>query len=102
MTASATSKPIICASDSEQMSTLPYDISYYTNSFIEYVLSFYGHGGIYDYGYMYDEVKLATEIRIARSQMKGATPYEGDSIDREYVRDIVAELRESQLIKGEI
>jgi hypothetical protein len=102
MTVTATSKPIICASDSELMSTLPYTIESYTSSFIDYVLSFYGHGGIYDYGYMYDEVKLATEIRIARSSVKGATPFEADSIDREYVRDIVAEVRESQLIKGEI
>ncbi len=53
--------------------------------FIYYVLSFYGPGGIYDYKFSLDEVEQATEQYIA----KPGTKFEGDSLDRELVRDIV-------------
>lgn len=60
------------------------------NAFAEYVLSFYGKGEIYDINATKDEVLLATGIRIGRYKN---VPFDGDSIDREKVRDIILELR---------
>jgi len=54
-------------------------------AFIDYVLSFYGVGGIYDYNFNIEEVKKAIRIHL----LDGETPFEGDSVDREMVRDIV-------------
>ena len=59
--------------------------------FIRYVMSFYGPGQIYDYGFTVPEVKTATEQHINT----GRVPFEGDSIDREIVRDIVLDNRKS-------
>ena len=59
--------------------------------FVRYVMSFYGPGEIYDYGFTVPEVKTATEQHIKT----GRVPFEGDSIDREIVRDIVLENRAS-------
>lgn len=56
--------------------------------FNEYVLSFYGKGGIYDYGFTNEEVETAKNQYIAAGE-----PFEGDSFDREKVRDIVLENR---------
>ena len=58
------------------------------NEFIDYVLSFYGPGGIYDMGMTRDEALMGTGIRIGHSKFNGVH-FEGDSIDREAVRDIV-------------
>jgi len=53
--------------------------------FIEYVLSFYGPGGLYDFNASVDEVKKATRIRLLNNDI----PFEGDTFDREAVRDII-------------
>jgi len=45
----------------------------------------YGVGGIYDYNFNIEEVKKAIRIHL----LDGETPFEGDSVDREMVRDIV-------------
>ena len=55
--------------------------------FIDYVLSFYGVGGIYDFGVTEEEIKEAIEIRIDKYEL----PFAGDSVDREMVRDIILE-----------
>ena len=63
--------------------------------FVDYVMSFYGKDGIYDIGATRDEVWNATCIRIkinADMPLNGIS-FEGDSIDRESVRDIILELR---------
>ena len=57
--------------------------------FVEYVLSFYGKGGIYaDYfgtGVSKKEVEDAFKLRLKNKKI----PFDGDSFDRELVRDIM-------------
>ena len=60
--------------------------------FIDYVLSFYGPGEIYDIEATRDEVWNALVFRIRSAERAGVT-LEGDSIDRELVRDIILDLR---------
>lgn len=60
------------------------------NDFTDYVLSFYGHGKLYDMGVSRDDVLLATGMRLGHCLTIGI-PFEGDSIDREAVRDILIE-----------
>ncbi len=60
------------------------------NEFVDYVLSFYGDEGTWDFKATRDEVLFATGIRIGRYKN---VPFDGDSIDREKVRDIILELR---------
>ncbi len=63
-----------------------------TREFIDYVLSFYGVDGLYDISATRDEVLLATGIRMGMATWIGV-PFEGDTIDREAVRDIILERR---------
>ena len=60
--------------------------------FIEYVLSFYGKDGIYDIGATENDVKVALNIRI---KTRSDIPFDGDSVDRELVRDIILAMKES-------
>ena len=60
------------------------------NEFIDYALSFYGVGGLYDIGATRDEVLIATGIRIERDK---EVDFVGDTVDREKVRDIIIEMR---------
>lgn len=59
------------------------------NDFIDYILTFYGVGGIYDINATRAEAIKATEIRMIFTSV----PFEGDSIDRELVRDIILKIR---------
>ena len=61
-----------------------------TETFISYLLDFYGQGGVYDFGVTRDDILLALGIRLARNTM---LPFDGDSIDREMVRDIILEAK---------
>jgi len=56
--------------------------------FYDYVLSFYGPGGIYPIGATLDLVELATNDLIQILHIKGQK-FCGDSIDRELVRDLL-------------
>ncbi len=56
------------------------------NEFVDYVLSFYGHGEIYDMGVMRDDVLLATGVRL---ESRKDIEFQGDTLDRELVRDIL-------------
>lgn len=58
--------------------------------FIEYVLEFYGKGGIYDFGASEEEVLKALKIRLEKHN---DIDFGGDSLDRELVRDIILENR---------
>ena len=58
------------------------------NEFVDYVLDFYGVAGIYPMGVTRDDVLLATGIRI---EQRKDIEFQGDSFDREYVRDILIE-----------
>ena len=54
--------------------------------FVNYVMSFYGPGGIYDMGATYDMIVDATIQYLTTPDVKWAN---GDSYDREQVRDIL-------------
>lgn len=59
--------------------------------FIDYVLSFYGKGGLYDIGATEEEVKTALNIRL---KIRQDIEFDGDSYDREIVRDIILAMKE--------
>jgi len=61
--------------------------------FVDYCLSFYGHGGIYDYGFTFDEV---CQGLIKRFSYRPSMDFDGDTVDREYVREMVFEIREQR------
>ena len=61
--------------------------------FVEYCLAFYGHGGIYDYGFSFDEVCKGL---IKRFSYRPSMDFDGDTVDREYVREMVFEIREQK------
>ena len=60
------------------------------NEFVDYVLSFYAKGELYAMGVNRDDVLLATGMRMGHCLAIGIT-FEGDTIDREAVRDILIE-----------
>ena len=66
--------------------------------FIDYCLSFYGHGedAIYPYGFHFSEV---CEGMIARFNARPGLDFAGDSVDREIVRDMVLEARMNELLE---
>lgn len=53
--------------------------------FLDYCLSFYGEGGMYECGLTPEDL---TKAILIRKTFNFATEFEGDSIDREMVRDI--------------
>ncbi len=62
------------------------------NDFINYCLSFYGVGGLYDQGRTREQIAYATCIyldAIAHYDSDVFTWGDGDSLDRERVRDIM-------------
>jgi len=61
-------------------------------SFIDYLDEFYSDGGIYPIGLTRDESLIATGVRIGVCKWLNL-PFEGDTIDREAVRDIVLDMR---------
>jgi hypothetical protein len=56
--------------------------------FYLYVRSFYGSRGLYPMGATLPDIAKATDIYLSRSKTK----FEGDSFDREEVRDILIAL----------
>lgn len=64
------------------------------NRFVDYALSFYGPGRVYGMGATKEEITEALEVRLQRYP---DTPFCGDSLDRELVRDIIMEKREKFL-----
>ena len=60
------------------------------NEFVDYVMSFYGKDGLYDIGATKEEILMATGIRWERYK---TIEFDGDSWDREQVREIILEVR---------
>ena len=63
-----------------------------TREFFDYVLSFYGKGGLYDFGVKKNDVITATVIYLNKVLADDTETYTwgyGDSLDRERVRDIL-------------
>ena len=62
-------------------------------NFTQYMLDFYGPKGIYDYGFTPEQINLATQLYKCRMEDQfGQEEFEGDSVDRERVRDIILEV----------
>ena len=61
--------------------------------FVQYCLEFYGYGGIYDYGFSFEEV---CQGLIKRFEYRPSLDFDGDTVDREYVREMVFDIRELQ------
>ena len=59
--------------------------------FVEYCLNFYGPGGIYDYGFTFDEICRGM---IKRFGYRPSLDFDGDTVDRELVCEMVFEIRE--------
>lgn len=58
--------------------------------FVEYCLDFYGPNGLYDYNMTEAEILFGlSALLLTRPEVE----FEGDSRDRENVRDIVLEMR---------
>ena len=58
------------------------------NEFVDYVMDFYGANGIYAMNVNREDILIATGMRIeARKDIE----FQGDSLDRELVRDILIE-----------
>lgn len=68
--------------------------------FIDYVLGFYGEDGIYDMGMTRFEAELALQHRLTTDLINEfgkpikEIEFKGDSFDREYLRDIVLDMRD--------
>jgi hypothetical protein len=63
---------------------------FHTNEFLDYVLGFYGPGELYDIGMTREEAALGYLLRLTS---KPHWPFEGDTVDRELVRDEVLAFR---------
>ena len=62
-------------------------------SFTQYMLDFYGPNGVYPLGFNATQISLATQLYKCR--LPEGQEFLGDSIDRENVRDIILEARET-------
>ena len=60
--------------------------------FVDYVESFYGDDGIYDLGFTVTRERIwsATSAHLMSLMAKGSD-FEGDTVDREMVRDVMIE-----------
>ena len=70
-------------------------------NFTKYMLDFYGSGpdAIYQYGFTAEQISLATQLYKCRMEDEfGQTEFEGDSVDRERIRDIILEVCYSEMV----
>ena len=68
-------------------------------NFTQYMLDFYGPNGVYDYGFTAEQINLATQLYKCRMEDEfGQTEFEGDSVDRERIRDIILEVCYSEMV----
>ena len=71
----------------------------YTNNFTNYMLDFYGPNGIYDLGFTHEQINLATQLYKTRLAVNyPGQEFEGDSVDRERVRDIIIQTCYPELV----
>ena len=70
-------------------------------NFTKYMLDFYGSGpdAIYQYGFTAEQISLATQLYKTRlSELYPGQEFEGDSVDRERIRDIILEVCYSEMV----
>ena len=60
--------------------------------FVDYCLDFYGHAGIYRYNFTVEEVLKGM---IKRFGYRPSIDFDGDTVDRELVCEMVFEMREA-------
>jgi len=65
---------------------------YNTDQFVAYCEEFYGDKGIYPLGFTRRQIELATELYQLKLA-QGLERFEGDTVDRENVRDLILEFR---------
>jgi hypothetical protein len=65
-----------------------------TLQFVDYVLEFYGPGGLYDLSATRQEILEAIAIKLT-SRPDASLEWCGDSVDRESIRDIMLSRREA-------
>jgi hypothetical protein len=65
-------------------------------SFTQYMLAFYGADGVYPMGFTGAQINFATQLYKCR--MPEGQTFEGDSHDREAVRDLILSLNEEFVI----
>lgn len=88
----------------ERENTMSYEAVEYSSPevFVDYVMSFYSNrpDSVYpELDFAEDEVYKALATRLTRKKY-AETPFDGDSLDREIVRDIVLEARMSLFKAG--
>jgi len=88
----------------ERENTMSYEAVDYSSPevFVDYVMSFYSNrpDSVYpELDFAEDEVYKALATRLTRKKY-AETPFDGDSLDREIVRDIVLEDRMNLFRKG--
>ena len=62
------------------------------DQFINYCLDFYGPAGIYPLNFTRNQIELATELYQLKLK-QGLETFEGDTVDRENVRDLILSFR---------
>lgn len=66
-------------------------------NFTRYMLDFYGPNGVYDYGFTATQINLATQLYKCRlPELFPGDEFQGDSVDRERVRDLILSMREKE------
>ena len=65
---------------------------YNTDQFVTYCERFYGPAGIYPLGFTRRQIELATELYQLKLK-QGLETFEGDTVDRENVRDLILEFQ---------
>ena len=71
----------------------------FPDNFTNYMLEFYGPNGIYDYGFTHEQINLATQLYKTRLSVNyPGQEFEGDSVDRERVRDIILQTCYPELV----
>ena len=71
---------------------------HFGEAFLHYVSDFYGPGGIYDMGATPLQIAEATIYRLTDREYVNK-PFYGDTMDREYVRDILKALFKLDYVK---
>ena len=61
--------------------------------FIDYVMSFYGPEGLYQEFFVQPLMRSEVEKAVVKRLGETTVPFDGDSIDRERVRDILFDQR---------
>ena len=68
-------------------------MSFIYKGFHEYIKSFYGQGGIYDFNFTDEEIQNGIRLRLSTRK---DFEFCGDTADREITRDIILNMRGAQ------